>query len=294
MFEAEEKNIRRIEQMVSGDSLHDERLYSEYMELAQQYRKLFKQFKRAIKIGDRQQIELKKSRESILRYNRELQREIQERKRAEHSLQRCNMELQRMASLDGLTQIANRRRFDEYMIQQWALMARGRRPISLILSDIDYFKRYNDNYGHQAGDETLKKVAKAMEKAAQRPADLAARVGGEEFAIILPDTRSAGAHKVAQNLLSEIENLCISHCDSPICEILTLSVGISVTFPEPFSRYDRLFNVADHALYEAKETGRNRIVLKKEMSSDSAEFSGINLKTRTRSPQNELAQLKNN
>lgn len=171
-------------------------------------------------------------------------------------------ELHRLATLDGLTQVANRRRFDEYLVQEWQRAERERLPLALILCDVDYFKRYNDTYGHQAGDDCLRQVAGAIQCAAKRQADLVARYGGEEFAVILPQTRLDGALKVAETIRSELARLEIPHADSLVSESVTVSIGIALVVPNSRTDHDELIVKADQALYEAKSQGRDRIILK--------------------------------
>lgn len=190
-------------------------------------------------------------------------RDITERKQAEVAIQKANQELQRLAVTDGLTQVANRRQFDEYLNSQWQRLGRENAPLALIVCDIDYFKFYNDTYGHQAGDECLRIIAKAISRAVKRPADLVARYGGEEFAVILPQTDDLGATSVAQNIAEEIQQSKLVHGKSAVSEYVTLSIGIASTIPTPEYSPEVLFAVADKGLYEAKRQGRNRAVTKK-------------------------------
>ena len=176
------------------------------------------------------------------------------------TLEQLNSELQRLASLDGLTQIANRRRFDEYLQQQWNLLLREQQPLALILCDVDYFKKYNDCYGHQRGDDCLKQVAQAISRAVKRPADLVARYGGEEFAVILPLTNASGATIVANTIQHEIQQLQLPHIQSGISKSVTMSLGIACIVPTADTSLDSLIATADAALYEAKRQGRNRWV----------------------------------
>lgn len=183
------------------------------------------------------------------------------RKEAEDALEEANQTLKKMARIDGLTQIANRRSFDESIEREWQRMRREQKPLSLLLCDIDYFKKYNDHYGHQAGDECLKRVAKALGESILRPADLAARYGGEEFVLLLPDADSAGALEVGTRVIRTIENLALEHEKSEVSSSVTLSVGTATL--QPFSQQQQpheLIALADAALYQAKEQGRNRII----------------------------------
>jgi diguanylate cyclase (GGDEF)-like protein len=183
-----------------------------------------------------------------------LTRKVQEQAIA---LKQANQELHRLANLDGLTEVANRRRFDEYFEQEWRRSAREQTPLSLILCDIDYFKNYNDHYGHQAGDACLRKVARAISETLHRPADLVARYGGEEFAIILPHTPLEGAVHIAELLQIQIEQLGILHAQSQVSSYITLSLGISSQIPEPLQENHTLIAATDKALYLAKSEGRN-------------------------------------
>lgn len=162
---------------------------------------------------------------------------------------------------DGLTGIANRRRFDRELTQHWARAAREQRPIALLLTDIDNFKTYNDHYGHQAGDEALKAVATVLAGCARRPADTAARYGGEEFALILPETSRDGAQRVADRFVEGVRALGIPHAHSPTAPVLTVSVGIGHVVPAPRRSPAGLVQLADQALYAAKDAGRNQVRL---------------------------------
>ncbi|WP_009630645.1 diguanylate cyclase domain-containing protein [Synechocystis sp. PCC 7509] len=190
-------------------------------------------------------------------------RDITERKQAEAAIQKANQDLKRLAVTDGLTQIANRRQFDEYLNLEWQRLERENETLALIVCDIDYFKLYNDTYGHQAGDECLRVVAKAISRAIKRPADLVARYGGEEFAVVLPHTDELGAIAVAENIAEEIQQSKVVHNTSAVSEYITLSIGIASTIPSSEYAPEVLFAVADKGLYEAKKQGRNRAVAKK-------------------------------
>lgn len=198
-----------------------------------------------------------------------LTQEVAERTRAEDALQRANLELHRLAVLDDLTQIANRRRFDEYLHYEWKRMMREQGPLSLILCDIDYFKLYNDTYGHQVGDQCLQQIAQGISRASKRPGDLVARYGGEEFAVVLPSTDLEGAVGVARRIQSEIQYLELTHAQSNVSEYVTLSMGASSTVPPPDSFPEMLLGAADQALYEAKSQGRNRTITSESESTQS-------------------------
>ncbi len=170
------------------------------------------------------------------------------------------IEVTKIAALDGLTEIANRRRFDEHLEYQWKQMMRERSPISIIMCDIDCFKQYNDAYGHLAGDYCLKQVAKALHSCVKRPSDLVARFGGEEFAVILPQTSIDGALNVALQMQAEMAKLKIEHAHSLVAPCLTLSIGVASLIPTPDDAFEPLLDQADQYLYLAKQAGRNRIV----------------------------------
>ena len=176
-------------------------------------------------------------------------------------LDEANRELTRLSTADGLTGIANRRRFDETLLKEWRRCAREERPLSLLLIDVDFFKPFNDNYGHQVGDECLKAVARTLAQTLHRPSDLAARYGGEEFGVILPGTDEQGALAVAESLREAVQQLGITHRFSEVAQVVTISIGLACMTPQRGneSGFIRLLKEADEALYQAKTGGRNRI-----------------------------------
>ncbi|MFK8182492.1 MAG: diguanylate cyclase [Phormidesmis sp.] len=184
--------------------------------------------------------------------------DITKRKHAEDALKEFNKELTRLARMDGLTQVANRRAFDQYLRQEWNNVGAGRSSLSLILCDIDYFKNFNDTYGHQAGDVCLRQVAQAIERAVKRSTDLVARYGGEEFAIILPNTTIAGLNQVASEIQREIRELAIPHSRSEVSDFITLSLGLTLVSATENIHPDMLVAAADQGLYQAKYAGRDR------------------------------------
>ena len=187
-------------------------------------------------------------------------RDISDRKQIEITLKKANLRLTYQANIDSLTQIANRRRFDEYITQEWSRCAREREYLSLLLCDVDYFKAYNDTYGHQAGDSCLYEVAKGIEHTVKRPADVAFRYGGEEFAVILPHTEGQGAIKVAEEICQHIRSLNIAHSSSEISDSITISIGVASIIPNTRTSPHTLISAADDALYDAKQKGRNRAI----------------------------------
>jgi diguanylate cyclase (GGDEF)-like protein len=164
------------------------------------------------------------------------------------------------ARIDGLTQIANRRRFDEYLSQEWSRHIRMQQPLSLLICDVDHFKLYNDGQGHQAGDECLKNVAKAINRC-YRVGDLVARYGGEEFAMVLPQTNRAGAVQVAERVRAAVAAAALPHPASPVCDRVTVSIGVASIAPPAHVPSDAraLIQQADRHLYLAKKLGRNRV-----------------------------------
>ncbi|ABA23748.1 Putative diguanylate cyclase (GGDEF domain) [Trichormus variabilis ATCC 29413] len=170
----------------------------------------------------------------------------------------ANQKLEQLVNLDGLTQVANRRCFDERLKAEWKRLAREQQPLSLILFDVDKFKSYNDYYGHLGGDDCLITIAQAVQQKLHRPADLLARYGGEEFSILLPNTDLLGAIKVAQIIQQAIYDQAIPHAQSDIKDIVTLSLGITSIIPAGDINPDTLIASADKALYNAKQQGRDR------------------------------------
>jgi diguanylate cyclase (GGDEF)-like protein len=175
------------------------------------------------------------------------------------ALEEANRKLERLSFLDGLTNIANRRRFDEYLALEWRRAQREQTPVSLIMVDVDFFKLFNDHYGHEAGDEVLKRVAAALDATAGRPADLVARYGGEEFVVVLPGTDVEGAALLAERLRASVAALEIAHAQSRAAPHVTISVGVATLVPGREGAPEGLVTTADQALYEAKRAGRNRV-----------------------------------
>lgn len=205
-----------------------------------------------------------------------LKKEMELRRAHAIELMEANAKLERLARADGLTGVPNRRSLDEYLERTWFASAREGRPVALLMVDIDFFKPFNDTYGHLAGDDCLRAVAKVLSKASRRPADMAARFGGEEFAVVLPETDLAGALVIAEEIRSEVEALELEHASSSVSGHLTVSVGVASMVPgnghgsgagngqyrEPgkFAAAKGLIEAADSALYRAKSGGRNRVV----------------------------------
>jgi diguanylate cyclase (GGDEF)-like protein/PAS domain S-box-containing protein len=186
--------------------------------------------------------------------------DISERKRTEEQLAALRRELEELSFKDGLTGVANRRRFDVVMETEWANACRNKQPISLLMLDIDCFKQYNDHYGHLEGDQCLKRVAKLLGLAAARSRDFVARFGGEEFILILPETNETDAYKIASRCRELITHEHIPHEGSNISKYLTVSIGLSTLTPECGDEATPFIEQTDRRMYQAKQRGRNTIV----------------------------------
>lgn len=196
--------------------------------------------------------------------NQRLEAEIEKRHQIERELQHANYELQRLATLDSLTQIPNRRNFESYFEQVWQKALHEGSCIALIVADVDYFKLYNDHFGHQAGDVCLFQIAQGIQRALRRTEDQVSRYGGEEFIILLPNTTLQGALMVGQNIQASMAQLQLAHPKSTVSEYVTMSMGIAAAYPSLFEHRDPylLLKHGDDALYTAKAQGRNRIAHK--------------------------------
>ena len=186
-------------------------------------------------------------------------RDVTARRTIENQLRESNSLLRKLSSLDGLTGIYNRRAFDEFLKTEWAFACKHGTPISLLLLDIDYFKKYNDTYGHIQGDECLKSVARQLEAFFHDKGYFAARYGGEEFAVVLPNTDAQKASQVAEDFQAAIREMKIEHANSKVSEIVTISIGVSCVKPSDPEEMKQILEFADRALYKAKQNGRNRI-----------------------------------
>lgn len=186
--------------------------------------------------------------------------DISERKKTEEQLLRLQRELQDLSFKDGLTGLANRRRFDALFDLEWASARRNQRPLSLLVIDIDHFKLYNDHYGHIQGDDCLKRVARALSSGATRPRDFLARFGGEEFALGLPETDAKGAEHVAARCREVLAAENIAHERSPVAPTVTVSIGVGTIVPSVIDAPLHFIEEVDRRLYRAKQTGRNSLV----------------------------------
>jgi len=180
------------------------------------------------------------------------------------ALEGANAQLARLSTTDGLTGIGNRRLFDQTLQSEWQRSARGQQPVSLLMVDVDFFKRYNDRYGHLAGDECLRRVARILESCVKRSGELVARYGGEEFALLLPGTDAAEAQTVAQHCADEMAKARIPHPDSLASPWVTVSIGVATAMASPEVLPETLVAHADIALYRAKDAGRARFELTRE------------------------------
>ena len=186
--------------------------------------------------------------------------DISERKKNEQKLIELQKELEQLSFNDGLTGVANRRMFDSVMEMEWLNAKRNRQPLSLVMIDIDYFKQYNDHYGHLQGDDCLKRVAQALGSSATRAKDFVARFGGEEFALVLPESNAESAATVAERCRKAIFKLQIPHAQSPIGQTLSISLGVGSVTPDTNDSLLDFINSVDQNLYLAKQRGRNCIV----------------------------------
>ncbi|RKP48075.1 diguanylate cyclase [Cohnella endophytica] len=218
-------------------------------------------------------LELHLKRKELEAIKAKLDEEIEQRKAKEIELLESNekleqfvVRLQQASDTDGLTLVANRRCFDRTLDKEFELLKRRHfdssngLPLSLILLDVDQFKKYNDNYGHMEGDHCLREVAKALSRAVNRPSDLVARYGGEEFVALLPDTALSDAVHIAERMRQEVETLRLPHAFSDASPFVTVSLGVSAIVPQEGANTRSLIERADQAMYQAKMAGRNRVL----------------------------------
>lgn len=229
LFANEEKLAAMAQDLLQGNAFASEQDRENYRALHEGYKTLLKQMKRVVKVSDLMQLELKN---------------LYER-------------LEMLSRIDPLTEIYNKRFFNEVFAKEWKSSIRLGNPLALLMIDIDYFKSYNDLYGHLKGDESLKLIAQEIKRSLLRPRDIAARFGGEEFVVILPDTSIEGAAYIAERILSNIRSLSVEHRKSPLNEIITVSVGTAAVYPKDDLTMEMLLKCCDQALYNAKKAGRN-------------------------------------
>lgn len=186
--------------------------------------------------------------------------DISERKKNEQELLRLQRELEELSYRDELTRVFNRRMFDVVMEREWASAYRQQQPLSLVLLDLDFFKNYNDHYGHLAGDACLQRVARLLEESALRPRDMVARFGGEEFVLVLPETDAEAAEAVAERCRQLVADARIAHPASPVGAHLSASLGVATIVPSEHDKALQFIDAVDKLLYSAKQQGRNRVV----------------------------------
>jgi diguanylate cyclase (GGDEF)-like protein len=176
-------------------------------------------------------------------------------------LQAANRQLEILSTTDGLTGLANRRRFDRYWADEWQRALRQATPLAVIMIDVDHFKAYNDLYGHPQGDACLRSVGEVLQASIRRAGELAARYGGEEFVVVMPGVSRQQAHETAQGILIAIRDAQMPHASSPVASVLTVSLGVAAGIPDATDEREHLLKLADEALYTAKNQGRNCTVL---------------------------------
>jgi diguanylate cyclase (GGDEF)-like protein len=215
-----------------------------------------RRLRREVKTRKRAEQSLSKARDSL---EEEVNNRTHELSLAYEELKKSNAQLENLSVQDCMTGIANRRKFDQTLATEWGVSTRMQSSLSLIMIDIDYFKQYNDSYGHLEGDECLKKIAMILESAVTRKTDLVARYGGEEFVILMHDTNIEEATKIAEKCRHLVIENNITHKDSKVADYLTISLGVCSIIPSPNSEPEMLIKAADTLLYQAKENGRNRV-----------------------------------
>jgi diguanylate cyclase (GGDEF)-like protein len=230
IFSKEEEVIRESEEILTSSGFRENSLAVHYAKLLERYKKLFSQTRRIIRMSDLMQMEL-----NLL-----------------------SEKLERLSTVDELTEIGNRRAFDDLFLKEWLRACRRTESISLLLIDIDYFKNYNDLHGHLEGDSCLRMVSGAIRSSLKRPEDFVARFGGEEFVVVLPSTNMDGALKVAEKIHLNVANLGIENPGSSVSGRVTVSIGAAATIPCRTADRMLLLGASDQALYKAKNQGRNR------------------------------------
>ena len=238
VFNQEEDLIGKCQRFLADEPPVNHSMQEVFSELLTAYRRLYRQSSFLVKRSDKQQEQLRKLNEMKDQFLEELET---------------------LSSTDGLTGIPNRRRFDEFLENEWQRATRSGQPLSLVLMDIDHFKQFNDNYGHAAGDECLIKVAAALSDSVHRPADLVARYGGEEFVCVLPETDYQGAEKMAWKILDNIVAVGVPHAHSSAADVVTMSLGVATIVPSDGTVPADLIKTADEHLYVAKESGRKQV-----------------------------------
>lgn len=249
----------RILKSGKQDNLFYHDLWATLLETGQWQGELWNRDKHGRLFYEQLSISAVKDDEGEIAYYVAVSSDITIHKLEKEKLEEVNVVLQQLSSIDGLTSIANRRYFDESLEREWRRAIRKKTQLSLVMIDIDYFKSFNDTYGHLSGDECIKTVAQILNSSINRPGDLAARFGGEEFIVLLPDTDHGGALKVARTIRATVEALQVPHEGSSINKYVTVSIGAATISPGIEQTSKELIFAADHELYEAKQNGRNCI-----------------------------------
>ncbi len=195
-----------------------------------------------------------------------LEQQINERINAEQKLREANQSLEELSREDPVMGIANRRYFDEHFQNEWLRATRDGTSLSLLIGDVDFFKAYNDTYGHIAGDKCLQKIARILSDVVDRPGDLVARYGGEEIAVVLPSTSESGAHNIAERVRLAIASMALPHEQSSVAKVVTMSIGCGTALPTQESSMENFIRAVDAALYRAKQQGRNQAVVAQKKS----------------------------
>lgn len=229
IFTKEEEVVLQAEKVLSGGQFKSGEDEECYRFLLEEYKTLLKQMMRMVKMSDMMQLELKN----------------------------LSSKLEVASQIDVLTGLYNRRFFNDAYQKEFRNALRAQTSMALIMIDIDYFKKYNDNYGHLQGDECLAAIAREIQQVVRRPRDIAARFGGEEFVVMMPETNSNGAVFITRELLTNITNLALEHASSPIDKIVTVSIGVAALVPDDNLTMDSFLIRTDNALYAAKKAGRN-------------------------------------
>jgi len=262
----DEKNtLKRATKVLKKHKQIDLQIYNEYKLLLNNYKNLVNQIEYIFKISDTYQNNLINTKEKLKKEiqkknktEKKLNDKISELMKTKQKLEKANKKLARISSRDQLTGLYNRRKFEEVIKREWRNAIREVNPISIVMIDIDYFKKFNDNYGHLAGDNCLQKLSQTMEQTLKRPRDFLARYGGEEFIAILPNTDGSGAQHIAELLRKNVFDLKIPHNKSPVTNYVTISLGVASTDEPEFYVFEEIMDKADQVLYQAKDSGRNR------------------------------------
>ncbi|MGM0501757.1 MAG: diguanylate cyclase [Bacillota bacterium] len=266
LFKYEKEILNQALDDIENGDYENQELFEKYKSMVFNYKKFLKQMEKVLSISDNQQKLLKETQEKLevevseRKYAEKLlNQKVEELEKTQDKLEQANQKLKDMSFLDGLTGIPNRRRFDKILKKEWNRSLRHNEYLSALMLDIDFFKEFNDNYGHLAGDDCLKKIAAVLSETLKRSSDFVARYGGEEFVVILPKTKQDEAVAIAEKLRKKIEEQEIRHEDSSVSEYVTVSVGVATVIVSDSLAANEFIDVADKALYQAKNNGRNQV-----------------------------------